>query len=152
MLPGNDSAQNLQIANGFVENQSAPMPPRAAFLASLDVELPVRGREFLFTTPGGELKLNAQSVAEETVVRVLTTLWLLAIACVVAIAYRIARRLIASRSGRWITAIALMLLGLISLTVGWLPVYGVLCLLSAVALMLSPRAPKPALQQVTLSR
>jgi hypothetical protein len=47
--------------------RAAVVPP--GYLASLDIELPKRGEEFLFTTPRGDIEITAQSIAQETIDR-----------------------------------------------------------------------------------
>jgi len=108
--------------------------PQAAFMASLDVELPVRGREYFFTTPRGEVELSAQGVSNKIYQRVYTILAVLAIAAIAWAVYLLSSRLSQTRLGTTVTAIALALFGVYSLLQGYLPTYGLLALLAAAAL------------------
>jgi hypothetical protein len=63
--------------------------PLPGHLASLDTELPVRGREFLFTTPRGEIEITAQSISVESIERLTTIAVLLAVAFTIWFAARL---------------------------------------------------------------
>ncbi len=62
--------------------QVDPLMPRVAspgYLVSLDTQLPVRGTEYLFTTPRGATEITAQSVSTSALLRwstILVLLWL----------------------------------------------------------------------------
>lgn len=60
--PGASSEAALS-ADLQVGGQAAPLP---AGLASLDVEIPFRGREYLFTTPQGDVRITGNAVAIDT--------------------------------------------------------------------------------------
>ena len=106
-------------------------------MASLDVELPVHGREYFFTTPRGEVKLSAQGVATKVYQRLYAVLSVLAIAAGVWVIYLLCVRLTQLRWGTTAVFSALLLFGVYSLTQGFLPNYGGLALLAAVVLIIS---------------
>lgn len=116
-------------------------PQRAGFLASLEVELPVRGTEYLFTTTGGDLELSARSVSEEQSNQVVGSLVILAIGLLVYVTMRfLATRLrSASVNGRIVGAVLAGVAGVASLVSGYLPVYGLLLVMVSLSLALSSR-------------
>jgi hypothetical protein len=132
LLPQN--AQSLQAAMQ-ASGQMGARGANTAFLASLDVDLPIRGREYLFTTPGGKVTLQAQSVSEDTVHRLQLAAAIAALGIGLLVIYRVLRRIVASRSGRWCVALILGILGLASLVGGVVPIYGCACLVFAVAIL-----------------
>ncbi len=111
--------------------------PQPAYLASLDVELPTRGREYLFTTPGGQVELSARTLTEESIARWQTILALLGLALFTWLAMRFIRRRLGTRSGRRLLLGILLATGITSLIIGWLPVYGILCLIAAAGLLMN---------------
>jgi hypothetical protein len=107
---------------------------RAAYMASLDVELPVRGREYFFTTPRGEVELSAQGVSTKVYQRLYMILGVLVIAAGAWGIYLLCMRLIQTRLGITTIFSVLVLFGVFSLIQGLLPVYGGIALLAAVML------------------
>ena len=108
--------------------------PSAAFMASLDVELPLRGREFLFSTPRGDVQLSAQVLAHRDYQRLFTIASVLMVAVLLLAAYRLTKGL---TGNVWFTresVTVLTVVGMASLIIGYLPVYGVLALLAALGL------------------
>lgn len=53
---------NRNLSAIVSQNQAVDQSPATPYLRSLQVELPERGVEFLFTTPRGELELTAQAI------------------------------------------------------------------------------------------
>ena len=122
------------------DNRSAQTKVEAAgdaFMASLDVDLPVRGREYFFTTPRGEVKLSAQGVATRVYQRLYASLAVLAIAAGAWVIYLLCVRLTQTLLGAIAVGCVLVLLGVISLVQGYLPIYGGLALLAAIVLFIS---------------
>jgi hypothetical protein len=114
--------QSLTVAKpGYV-------PAAPAGLASLDFELPERGRLYRFMTPRGEAELAAQAVSTAWLARLGS---LSAIGVLVLVVYgfaRVARRTSFSGLRTRTAAVLLALLGLFSLLVGVLPLAGLACL------------------------
>ena len=122
------------------DNRSAQTKGEAAgdaFMASLDVDLPVRGREYFFTTPRGEVKLSAQGIATQVYQRLYASLAVLAIAAGAWVIYLLCTRLTQTRLGAIAVGCVLVLFGVISLVQGYLPIYGGLALLAAIVLFIS---------------
>ncbi len=109
---------------------------RGAYMASLDVELPQRGREVLFMTPRGQISISAQSVSAEVYQRVVSILWILALAVAVWVGYRLYCLAARSRTGRVWLAAFLAIAGAASLLLGILPIYGLLAVFAAIGLFL----------------
>ncbi len=117
----------------------------AAFMASLDVELPVRGREYFFTTPLGEVELSAQGIATRFYQRLYAILGVLGVAVGAWMIYLLCVRMYQTRLGTTVLFSGLLLFGVISLAQGYLPFYGGLALLAALVLIvtrLEMRAPQ----------
>jgi hypothetical protein len=110
----------------------------AAGLASLDFELPRRGRIFRFTTPRGDAVLTARVVEADL-------LWrlggLLAIGLIAATAWG-AARLVRSSRFHWrvrpLGAGLLAALGLLMICAGILPIAGLLLLVIGLVLAVRP--------------
>ena len=109
----------------------------AAFMASLDVDLPVRGNEYFFTTPRGEVELSAQGISTKVYQRLYAILAVLAIAAAAWVIYLLCVRLTQTRWGTTAMFGVLILFGAISLVQGYLPNYGGLALLAAVVLIIA---------------
>lgn len=107
--------------------QATPGVPESAGetgFASLDVTLPERGAEYLFTTPRGDIEITAQSVSTDQVDRVMSLLSILAVLIGLAVVYRIGWAIVEKTSKRTL-AITSILLGVLSIVVGVLPVVGI---------------------------
>ena len=122
---------------GLVPQFAAGLPKAAgeSGLTSLDVDLPERGVEYLFTTPRGDIEIAAQSVAADQVDRALGLLAILGVLIALAFIYRIGRAILARISDRAI-AVMLILLGLISVVGGILPVVGVVMIVVGVVMII----------------
>jgi hypothetical protein len=62
-------------------------------LASLDVDLPERGVEFLFTTPRGDIEITARAVSESLLERVIRLAWITAGVLVVLVFWQLLKRI-----------------------------------------------------------
>ncbi|MDZ4852435.1 MAG: hypothetical protein SGI77_24365 [Pirellulaceae bacterium] len=107
---------------------------RNAFMASLDVDIPVRGQEFLFTTPGGELELAARSLSHHMIGRFSMAVCLVIAAGFAYVLLKWLHSMLDHQTGRQVLAATLLVLGLVSLGFGLLPIYGSLSLLASLAL------------------
>ena len=68
----------------------APAPPTG--LASLDVEIPLRGTTFYFTAPHGDVQMDARAVSEKSLGRAARSCWGLLGLGLLAIVLRYTRR------------------------------------------------------------
>jgi hypothetical protein len=108
--------------------------PTPTNLASLDVELPVRGVEYQFSTPRGEVEITARAVSNDLLARLWRLAAVLGGIAVVALAARwLARGGAALLAGR-LGAALLILGGLASVISGVLPLFGLAALLFGLAL------------------
>ncbi|MBE3071021.1 MAG: hypothetical protein IMZ66_12370, partial [Planctomycetes bacterium] len=110
-----------------------------AGLASLDFELPVRGKVFRFTTPRGDVAVRA-SAASQPLIEGLVRLAGVAVLVVIVLA---ARRLLRGQafSGRAkrALAIAMILLGIAGVLFGVFPVAGVLAFVAGIVMLVRLR-------------
>ncbi len=109
----------------------------AGYLASLDVELPQRGREYLFSTPRGDGQLSVQGISQRDYQRLLTIATLLLIAAVVWLTCKLMSRLKRTVWGKGSLVVVLTLFGVLSLVLGYLPIYGILAILAAIVIAVS---------------
>jgi hypothetical protein len=123
---------------------TAITPPPATGLASLDVQIPVRGREFRFTTPRGDAQITVRSISTAVSDRLISLAWVLGVTVVALLAVRWIRQgglaLFAGRAG----AVTLIVLGIASLLTCVLPVLGALAIVIGVALYIRSRIRRPA--------
>jgi len=109
-----------------------------AGLASLDVELPMRGTVYRFTTPGGDAEITARALHGRLVDNATRAVAIVAAILVVLALVRIARRggfgWLVGRAG----CASLIVIGLILLVV--LPVLGLVALVSGIAIAVSRAA------------
>jgi hypothetical protein len=92
--------------------------------ASLDVALPLRGREYLFTTPRGDIEITARAVSSPLLGRLLRLLALAVGAVVLVVLLRVAACVLpALHRNRWLVA-GVLLVGLLSLLLGLFPLFG----------------------------
>jgi len=103
-----------------------------AGLASVDVQLPVRGVVYRFTTPGGDVEITARAVPGKLISGLIYAALILATVLLVLYVVRLARRggfnWLASRAGSW----CLILIGLMTLVI--LPVIGLVMLVSGIVI------------------
>jgi len=120
-----------QSVDDFARQQPAAGEPFAVetHLASLDVDLPLRGREYLFTTPRGDIEITARAVSEPLVGRLLRLLALAVGTVVLIVVLRVLARLLpVLHRNRSVVAIVL-LVGLLSLLLGIFPILGLVALI-----------------------
>ncbi len=117
----------------------APAPPADAYMASLDVDLPLRGREYLFSTPRGDARLTVQGISQRVYQRLTSILLLLVGAAVIFQLYRWSISLIHTVWGAWALVTISTLVGALSLVNGYLPIYGCLAILAAIVIVTSNR-------------
>jgi hypothetical protein len=100
----------------------------AGALVSLDVELPSRGREFLFTTPRGEVEITAQAISEPLVERLIRAGWVLLAIVVCYLGYRLIAAVgVSALTGR-VAGIGLVVVGLVSLVTCIFPLAGLVAI------------------------
>ncbi|MBN2580417.1 MAG: hypothetical protein JXB10_15645 [Pirellulales bacterium] len=118
-------------------------------LVSLDFTLPseeqiARSQVYRFTTPRGETKITARSLATDFSRRVISLVAALAALLVLIVLLRSVR----GSRGQWIahhgTTTVMIVLGLLSVITGALPVVGLLLLLAGLALKIRRRIPAAA--------
>jgi hypothetical protein len=97
-------------------------------LASLDVDLPERGVEFLFTTPRGEIAITARAVSSTLAERIAHLLVIAVVIVVLYVVYRLARRIGPWLVGSQVGAALLFLAGVFSLLFGLFPIAGLIAL------------------------
>lgn len=121
-----DSLQRLAESSGEMRSQDwEVLPPQrqAQGLASLDVDMPQRGEEFLFTTPRGDLEITARAVDARLVDRGLRLATVLAGIAAVWLVWGLAAATW-GRLGIQLGGVLLLLTGLLSLVTLVLPVLG----------------------------
>ena len=98
-------------------------------LASLDVDLPLRGREYLFTTPRGDIDITARAVSEPLLGRLYRLLVIAAGFVVLVVLLRVLPRVLpVLHRSRWFAA-AVLLAGLLSLLLGIFPILALAALI-----------------------
>lgn len=112
---------------------------RTAFMSSLDVEMPERGQEFLFSTPRGDAKLSMQGISQSVYQRLQTVVGLVIAIAIISLVYRTLRAIAQRTWGARLLAIGLMIGGVISLLSGYLPLYGCLAILLAIIIATARR-------------
>ena len=112
---------------------------QAAGLASLDVELPTRGRLFCFTTPRGETEITARCVSNSLVERLTEVGATVAALLALWVVVRWIRSGGLSGLARPIGSTLLILLGLLSICGGLFPVVGVLAIFTGCGLKIRRR-------------
>ena len=112
----------------------------AAGLASLDVQLPERGRLYRFTTPRGDIAISAHSIP---VVGLSRLIGLGAVLAAILIAWLLsrepARRVWTQCLNSTICGVALIILGLASVIVGILPFAGLLAIVVGLVITIRSR-------------
>ena len=119
-------------------------------LASLDIQLPERGREYFFTTPRGEVQIEAYGIRQSHTSRLAQLLVIAIGVSVLVVLYLVLRRLLPVLLSTTAGAILLILLGLISLITMLLPVLGLAALaIGTVQLVRLRKSAKTRRQQPT---
>jgi hypothetical protein len=110
---------------------------RAGFggsLVSLDVEIPRRGREYLFTTPRGDARIHSRAVSHRTI-EILGRVGLLALAAALTWGVvRSTRGLLAGTAAARRASAVLIALGGLSVIAGILPLAGLAAVVAGIAL------------------
>jgi hypothetical protein len=127
-------------ARAYDDKTMARVPPRYhAGLASLSINLPVRGTPYLFTTPRGDVTITARAVSR-TFAKSAERLSLVLLAMLICgVLYRLKRQgwlaALAGRTG----AIILILLGALVALAGVLPVVGLITVITGAVLTIRAR-------------
>ncbi len=98
-------------------------------LASLDVDLPLRGREYLFTTPRGDIDITARAVSEPLLGRLYRLLAIAAGFVVLLVLLRVLPRVLPVLHRSRSFAAAVLLAGLLSLLLGIFPILALVALI-----------------------
>ncbi len=125
-----DQTAVLSDVSSLVPTQT--VPAQAGYLVSLDTDFPVRGDEYLFSTPRGDIELTANSVSKRTIERSVTTIVL---ALAILLTWIVSRRVIQLwQKGSFRIAVAVMmaLIALAMLINGYTPLYAIAFLVLAV--------------------
>jgi hypothetical protein len=101
-------------------------------LVSLDVQLPVRGQEYFFTTPRGEVRIIARGISQPLASRLIRLLVIAIGAIVVWLAYLVLRRCVPVILRTSAGAALLIVLGLASLVSMTFPLIGLAVLIIGV--------------------
>ena len=124
---------------GTVAPGAVPAGFQPTGLASLDIELPQRGVEFLFTTPRGNIEITARSIATPHYQRMLHFLLIVAVLVAATILCQIGLYWNA-RTGRTLKCLCLVGLGFLSMVLGILAIAGLIAFLVGLVLLLAPLA------------
>jgi hypothetical protein len=109
--------------SGMVGNMAAGVTPVAASgLASLDIELPRRGREYLFMTPRGEIEITGRSISAASIERAWRFAFVLVACFVIAMLYRACNKLGIDRILSRVVCVLLCVTGLVLFVAGGAPV------------------------------
>jgi len=128
---------------------AAQVAPAATGLASLDVELPMRGQLYRFTTPGGDVEITAQAASRDTL------LYLGQVAAVLAVVLVVWAMVRLARAGRlaWLASpggsTLLIVLGILGVFVGVLPVLALAAFVAGVVLKVRRASRRRTTQAVT---
>jgi hypothetical protein len=114
-------------------------------LASLDVDLPEGGQEFLFTTPRGDIAITAQAISALLVNRVQRLLMLVLGVLLLLVAGKLLCLIAARVRQSLVVHVLLLLIGLFSLLGGLFPIAGLIVLIaSALQIIRLARRPRVA--------
>lgn len=125
------ATQDSDSASGLAQQPTLWFGAHAAetHLASLDVDLPLRGREYLFTTTRGDIDITARAVSEPLLGRLARLLAVAAGFVVLLVVLRVLPRVLPLLHGsRWFAA-AVLLVGLLSLLLGIFPILALAALI-----------------------
>jgi hypothetical protein len=111
-----------------VQPQGGQAAAVESHLASLDVDLPQRGVEFLFTTPRGDIEITGRAVSAPLISRLVRLLWIVVGLVVLVIVYRLLQRIGPPLVHSMWAAALLLLAGLFSVLFGLFAIVGLLAL------------------------
>jgi hypothetical protein len=141
MAPNGDPSVDL---SGGVAVGGEDFSAVAAGLASLDFTLPERGQVFNFTTPRGQIEIEARPVAHSLLARLIGLVIVGAVIVVVwLIARQPARDFWRTLFGTVAAGVLLAILGLASIISGIFPLAGLLLLAGGIALAIRNRLNSP---------
>ena len=126
-------------ADEFALSQGTVAQPVVAYMASLDVELPQRGREYLFSTPRGNAQLSVQGFSQRVYDRLISILMLLLGAMFIWLVYHLVLHLVHQTWGAKAMVAGLTLFGILSVIFGFVPFYGCLAILAAIIIAVPNR-------------
>ncbi|MDA7924924.1 hypothetical protein N9B60_05935, partial [Mariniblastus sp.] len=106
-------------------------------LSSLDIKLPERGVDFYFKSPRGKAKVVVRPIESKSVSRWISLLITLSICVGGCLICWMLFRLSQNPILRLFSTALLLLVGVISLTLGILPVYGLLSVAGSIALIIN---------------
>jgi hypothetical protein len=126
---------NNQGVTGYGPVATAATAP--AGLASLDIEVPLRGVEYRFTTPRGEVEITARAAGVSLLDRLGRALAAVVLVALAWAAVRLVRRAtLADRFRRFAPAV-LIVAGIGSVLLGILPIAGLLAIVAGIALLVA---------------
>lgn len=132
-------AVNVFTSSGGAMAGEVPPPADAAGLVGLDVEIPLRGTLYRFTTPLGEADVSAMPIATPFVESLRRLSAVLVATIVIWTLWRSAGGRIAAAAGSRTAAALLAVFGLLSIVTGVLPVLGLLLIGTGVVLFIRRR-------------
>jgi hypothetical protein len=133
---GTQLEQTVRSDSGVVQlynGQAVTWSVAEGHLASLDVDLPERGQQFLFTTPRGEIQITAHGFANPVLERLIRLLVILGGAVALWILIRLACWAGPSIRQTIAGAVLLIVFGFGSVVLGILPVVGLVLLVLGLA-------------------
>jgi hypothetical protein len=134
---GEPDPNNREFQGGQTEGMQLAPNRMDGTLASLDIEIPIRGQEFLFTTPGNEIELTARSFSKSLTQRLTDIGIALGVLIGIWVVARIVRAIASYSNGRRFLIAMLAIASVISMVFGAFPVYGLLGIILAIALAIS---------------
>ena len=106
-------------------------------LSSLDIKLPERGIDFYFKSPRGKAKVVVRPIESQSVSRWISLLITLSVCLGGCLICWMLFRLSQNPILRWFLTVGLLLVGVVSLALGILPVYGLLAVAGTIALIVN---------------
>jgi len=115
---------------------AAAVPQSPTGLASLDIEVPPRGKVYLFTVPRGETKITAQPIAHDLTARLINLAIVAAVIAIGVVLYRILRQLpVRQATGTIAFANLLIIIGLAGWFFDILPLFGLVVFVIGMVLL-----------------
>jgi len=106
-------------------------------LSSLDIKLPERGIDFYFKSPRGKAQVVVRPIESQSVSRWISLLITLSVCVGGCLICWMLFRLSQNPILRWFLTVGLLLVGVVSLALGILPVYGLLAVAGTIALIVN---------------